>query len=200
MSQANLPLQSNAGPTAGKAASDAFVRVAKYTLARTTVLFGPVVVAVYLTIFIANLGGYVDEIVRNNIAWAIAGMRLGGWLKDVPTEERNQIIEQTMWHMEEEAGLHEPFMARSVRWLWLGLTLDWGETSVDSSPWSSVTKIEAGRHTGGELAHRQAFRSGDSLFAFSRSALVPRRGIGITAMIGPILLFSILLATGPFWA
>lgn len=120
--------------------SSTFSRVAKYTVVRVILLFITVVIAVYLTIFIANLGGYVDEVIRNRIALAIAGMRRGGWLNDVPTEERNEIIEQTMQAMEEAAGLNEPFVIRCFRWLGHGLTLNWGETNIDSSPWSSRTK------------------------------------------------------------
>jgi len=112
--------------------SSTFSRVAKYTVVRAILLFITVVIAVYLTIFIANLGGYVDEVIRNRIAWAIAGMRQGGWLNDVPTEERNEIIEQTMQAMEEAAGLNEPFVIRCFRWLGHGLTLNWGESWIGS--------------------------------------------------------------------
>jgi peptide/nickel transport system permease protein len=110
-----------------KVTSSTFSRVAKYTTVRVIVLLITAVVAVYLAIFVANLGGFVDRIVETNITLAIAGMRQGGWLRGVPAEEQAQIIEQTMWQMEEAAGLHEPFLIRTGRWLWRGLTLDWGE-------------------------------------------------------------------------
>jgi len=74
------------------------------------------------------LGGYVDEIFRGQIAQAIAGRVQGGWLSDVPAAEKNRIIEETMWSMEEAIGLHEPFLLRTLRWLVHGLTLNLGET------------------------------------------------------------------------
>ena len=123
-----------------KANSSTVSRVVKYTSVRAILLFMTVVVAVYLTIFVANLGGYIDEIIRNNIAHAIMGMRMGGWLEDLPTEERNEIIEQTMLEMEDEAGLNEPFMLRCFRWLGHGLKLNWGEINVDTDSWSRVAK------------------------------------------------------------
>ncbi len=47
-------------------------RVAKYTLMRVGTMAVTVVVGVYLTILIANMGGYVDEIMRGNIRENIA--------------------------------------------------------------------------------------------------------------------------------
>ena len=58
-----------------------FPRVARYTLVRAAVLSVTAIVAVYLAILVANLGGFVDQIVESNIHQAIAGMRLGGWLR-----------------------------------------------------------------------------------------------------------------------
>ena len=44
-----------------------FVRVSRYVVMRLLVLFATVVVGVYLTIMIANMGGYVDQIMRGEI-------------------------------------------------------------------------------------------------------------------------------------
>ena len=113
-----------------KAIFNTFSRVSKYTIVRLIMLFITVTIGVYLTILVANLGGYVDEIFRGMIDQSIAGRILGGWLEDVPTEEKFEIIEQTRWAMEEAYGLHEPFLLRTVRWLYHGLTLNLGETSL----------------------------------------------------------------------
>jgi len=45
-----------------KSISRTFTRVAKYTLVKGVMLFFTVAVAIYITILIANLGGYMDEI------------------------------------------------------------------------------------------------------------------------------------------
>ncbi|MBN1484625.1 MAG: ABC transporter permease subunit [Chloroflexia bacterium] len=102
-------------------------RLARYTAVRAVSLAFTVVVAVYLIILIANLGGFVDVVIRNNISWAIAMRIRGGWLRDVSLEERMALVEETQAAMEEAAGLNEPFMLRCFRWLGQGLRLDWGE-------------------------------------------------------------------------
>ncbi len=101
----------------------------KFVAVRTVVLVSAVVAGVYITILIANYGGYVDEIMRGRIAQSIDGMIMGGWLRDTPTEEKFAIIEQTTLAMEEAAGLNEPFLLRTFRWLGDGLTLNWGEST-----------------------------------------------------------------------
>ncbi len=102
-------------------------RVARYTIVRTAALLVAVTIAVYLTIVVANLGGYVDEIIKSRIDLQVAGAVLGGWLRDKPTEEKFEIIEQTIEEMRQAAGIYEPFVVRCLRWLRHGLTLDWGE-------------------------------------------------------------------------
>lgn len=109
-------------------ATNPFARIAKYTLVKGISLVVTVVLGVYLTILVANLGGHVDEIFRGMIAQTIMGRVQGGWLDDVPEEERDQIIEQTVWEMEEAYGLHQPFLLRTARWLFNGLTFNLGET------------------------------------------------------------------------
>lgn len=101
----------------------------KFLAIRTAVLVSAVVAGVYITILIANYGGYVDEIIRGRIAQSIDGMIMGGWLRDTPTEEKFAIIEQTTLAMEEAAGLNQPFLLRTFRWLGDGLTLNWGESN-----------------------------------------------------------------------
>ena len=44
-----------------------FGRVGRYTLTRLVVLFFTMVVGIYLTILIANMGGYVDTIMKAEI-------------------------------------------------------------------------------------------------------------------------------------
>lgn len=105
----------------------------RYSIRRLLTLAAAVVLAVFLTIIIANLGGYVDEVIRAQIDFAIVGMVQGGWLRDTPEAERMAIIEQTTQSMQEAAGLNEPFLLRTVRWLKQGLTLDWRVTRDPSS-------------------------------------------------------------------
>ncbi len=109
-------------------------RVGKYAAVRAAVLFLTVVVAVYAMILVANLGGYVDEVVRSNIDFAV-GMSLRE--SGLTPEERHETTERLAEALYEAAGLNEPFFVRSFRWLRRGLTLDWGHTTTGSVLWSS---------------------------------------------------------------
>jgi ABC-type Fe3+ transport system permease subunit len=62
MTATDLPLRASAkSTTKPKAPSGTFSRLAKYTGVKVLVLFLTVVVAVYVTILIANMGEYVDD-------------------------------------------------------------------------------------------------------------------------------------------
>lgn len=104
-------------------------RVFRYTLFKALTLFLSVVIGLYLTILVINLGGYVDEIFRSQITESISAQIKDGWLRLTPEPERTQIINQTTWDMEEARGLHQPFALRSLRWLVNSLTLDLGNSS-----------------------------------------------------------------------
>ena len=93
---------------------------------RIVAILAAVIIAVFLTIFIANLGGYVDDIVKSQIDETIAGMVQGGWLRGVPAEEKAEIVNRTIEAWREAEGLNEPFLLRCFRWLRKGLLLDWG--------------------------------------------------------------------------
>src|SRR5512135_1743746 len=77
MSEASVPFDTKLeAPIKRSATLSTLSRVARYTLVRMIVLFLTVVVAVYLTILIANMGGYVDQIqkaqIQENVASLIA--------------------------------------------------------------------------------------------------------------------------------
>ncbi len=72
---------------------------------------------------------------------SISAMIWEGWIQDVTDEaERLKIIEETRTAMEETMGLNEPFINRSLRWLWQGLRLDLGKASA--SHWFSTQNDE----------------------------------------------------------
>ncbi|MFN2218139.1 MAG: ABC transporter permease subunit, partial [Anaerolineae bacterium] len=108
-------------------------RVFRYTVVRMAAILAAVVVAVFLTIFVANLGGYVDDIVRSQIDQTVAARVQGGWLRELPADERFEIVEQTIASWREAAGLNEPFLLRCLRWLRKGLLLDWGNARSASA-------------------------------------------------------------------
>ena len=128
MTATDLPLRSSKEAVRENARPSTLARIARYTIVRAIVMALTVIIAVWVTIFIANLGGYVDVIIESRIDQVLMAMALGGWLSDLPTEEKFAIIDETRAAMVEAEGLNEPFLIRTVRWLEDGLTLDWGES------------------------------------------------------------------------
>jgi peptide/nickel transport system permease protein len=108
----------------------ALARVARYSGVRAAGLLLSVVVAVYLAIIIANLGGYVDNVIASNIDLAVFAIGRSDEFHAMPTEERMAAMDLIRESMREAAGLNEPFLLRTIRWLGRGLTLDWGESRV----------------------------------------------------------------------
>ena len=102
-------------------------RFFRFIFRRVLLLAGTVIVAVYLSILVANYGGYIDEIIRGRIANQMMGQVQGGWLSEESPEEREAIINETVAAMEEAAGLNRPFPLRSLSALWDGLLLRWEE-------------------------------------------------------------------------
>lgn len=128
MTEATLPLQPGAeAPAEAKPKSDAWARIAKYAIVKAIALFVTVVVGVYLTILIANMGGYVDEIRKGQIREQVAMLVLNDQsLQNMSLEERNQQIEEMIRLREERLGLDDPFIVRSFSFLWDALTLNLG--------------------------------------------------------------------------
>ena len=105
------------------------LRVMRYVLVRILTLFVTVVVGVYLTILIANMGGYVDEILRAQIREDVQQQAMNNpSFKVLSNEERNQRIAETVALREKRAGLDQPFAVRSFRFLKNALTLNLGWT------------------------------------------------------------------------
>ena len=106
------------------------VRVLGYTSMRGLSLFITAVIAVYITILVANMGGYVDEIMKGLIEENLTFMTKSGWLKDLPPDEKLKAIDEARQAMYEAEGPNQPFVLRSLRWLKNGLTLNLGESRI----------------------------------------------------------------------
>ncbi|UYG09084.1 ABC transporter permease [Halomonas sp. M4R1S46] len=102
-------------------------RLLLYTVKRLLALFVTVLVGVYLTIVIANMGGQVDELRRVQIrSEAAEAVRADPAFQDMPAEERNALIERQVAFEVERLRLDEPFLVRSVDYLQRALRLDLG--------------------------------------------------------------------------
>ena len=107
---------------------DAFISFGKFSVRRITTLFITVVVGLYITILIANMGGYVDQIFEGMIAEQMMAYGFGKAAREIPEEEREARLAEIQWQLEESMGLHTPFFTRTIRWLVYGLTLNFGES------------------------------------------------------------------------
>jgi len=103
------------------------VRMLRYTSLRLIALFFTVVVGVYLTILIANMGGKVDDIRRAQIREQIDLMASENRaLQMMPTEQREKIIAEQVALKEKQYHLDQPFLVRSFAYLRDALTLNLG--------------------------------------------------------------------------
>jgi peptide/nickel transport system permease protein len=137
MSQATLPLPKEAAAEAAPAAkrgTSTLSRVLRYTLVRSVALFVTVVVGVYLTVLIANMGGHVDVIrralIRDFVNQSFFGNRE---FQQLPREQREQIIADIVAVEERRLGLDQPFLVRSFGFLGQALSLDLGRAEYLTS-------------------------------------------------------------------
>jgi len=145
MTQQAIPIQSDSVPMESpKLTSNAFVRVLRYASLRIFTLFLTTVVGVYLTILIANMGGYVDEIQRATIREDVNQiMRNDISFRSLTQEERNSRVSEMIRIREERVGLDQPFLVRSVRFLSNALTLNlgWAQNMASDSGSRQVRNI-----------------------------------------------------------
>jgi peptide/nickel transport system permease protein len=107
--------------------SSTFLRVFRYSLVRIVSMMVTVIIAVYLTILIANMGGYVDTIMRNEIRDNITqGILANPNYRSLSTEAKAELIQTKIATEENRLGLNQPFVVRSVRYLKNALTLNLG--------------------------------------------------------------------------
>lgn len=106
---------------------DTLKRVLKYSGVRLLSLFITVVVGVYLTILIANMGGYVDQMMKAEIQERIT-MEVGrsDAYKNMDPATRNELAQEMIQNEIERLNLDQPMLLRSVRFLRNALTLNLG--------------------------------------------------------------------------
>jgi peptide/nickel transport system permease protein len=110
-----------------KANIDAMLRLGRYAGLRLIALFFTVVAGVYITVLVANMGGYVDDIKRGQIRETIVlAASLDPEFREIPAEERTRILEERIRLEEQRQGLDRPFVARSFSYLFSAIRLDLG--------------------------------------------------------------------------
>ncbi len=108
-------------------AKSTFARVVRYSAVRLLILFVTVVIGIYLTIIIANMGGHVDDIMRGEIRDRInQQFAQNPAMQKMAPDQRKQLLEQTITLEEHRVGLDQPIAVRNFRFLTNALTLNLG--------------------------------------------------------------------------
>jgi len=112
-------------------------RLGRYLIRRFLTLLATLIVGVYIAVVVANLGGYVDDIISANIDDALAFMGMGGGFRGMTPEEIESYFQETRLQMQEAAGLNQPFALRCLRWTYSALTFQWVSQEVwDALPYT----------------------------------------------------------------
>ncbi len=119
-------------------------RILRYTATRLITLLLTTIVGAYLTIIIANMGGYVDEIrkalIREEIAVFVG---LSPQYSHLTPSQRRELVDQLAEVEFQRLGLAQPFWGvRSIRYLGNALTLNLGRAEfLTSDSGSSQVRI-----------------------------------------------------------
>ena len=126
---------------AGKKFRDStFARVSRYVITRLLTLFVTVVIGVYLTILIANMGGFVDDIMRGEIRDRVTQSIVNNpSAQSMDPEVRRKLILDSIAAEEERMGLNVPVAVRNARYLANALTLQLGRAINMTSDAGSKT-------------------------------------------------------------
>jgi peptide/nickel transport system permease protein len=120
-------LRLRASATEAKPPPSTFSRVARYALVRMVTLGLTVLVGAFVAIVLINFGGFIDDIFRDRISWALLGM--GSSMSDMPVEQKFEILDQMEQQMIEAYHLNEPFLLRCGAWLLRAVTFNWESPS-----------------------------------------------------------------------
>jgi len=111
-----------------------FLRVARFTALRVLSLSVTVVIAIYLTILIANMGGYVDTIIKSEIEETITmSAAANPQMRAMAPDVRAKLIKDRIAAEEQRQGLNTPVAVRNVSYLRDALTLNLGRAINMSS-------------------------------------------------------------------
>ena len=109
-------------------------RLSLFVVRRVVALLFTVLVGVYVTILIANMGGRVDELRRLQIESTVAEqVRADPAFNDLSAEERNELIQERVQLETERLNLDEPFIWRSFDYLRQAILLDLGRAEQMTS-------------------------------------------------------------------
>jgi len=121
--------QTGATKVSSKKRPNAWLRLARYTGIKLIALAFSITVGMYLTILVANMGGYVDEIMKGQIRERISlSVSMDPEMKLLTQAERLEKINAQIALEEKRLGLDQPFIKRSFRFLVDAMTLNLGRS------------------------------------------------------------------------
>ena len=111
-----------------------FGRVAKYSVVRLVSLFVTVVIGIYLTIMIANMGGYVDTMMKSEISETVTmQIQMNPVYENLNPAEKKALTDAKIQNEIERLNLDQPLAVRTVRYMRNALTLNLGRSLRISS-------------------------------------------------------------------
>ena len=109
-------------------------KLATYIVKRGIILLLTVVIAAYMTIIVANMGGYVDEIIKSDLYLSISqNIRQNPAYKALNETQIRWLINATYTNELKKIGFDKPFIYRSFSYLRDALTLSLGRALFISS-------------------------------------------------------------------
>jgi peptide/nickel transport system permease protein len=123
-----LAAPASSSPVSRKAfGNSTFMRMVKYVALKLVTMAFTVTIGVYLTIMIANMGGYVDTIMRNEIRdETTQSMIANPANRNLDRDVLQKLIQEKIASQEKRLGLDQPFAIRSINYLRNSLTLNLG--------------------------------------------------------------------------
>jgi peptide/nickel transport system permease protein len=124
-----LPGKRRIGLAKRSVALETLTRLVRYIFTRGIALFLAAVIGVYLTILIANMGGYVDQIKIGEIREQVGASVLANpALQGRPASEIKKYVEEQVQLEIKRLGLDKPFILRSFGYLTTALSLSLGRS------------------------------------------------------------------------
>jgi len=109
-------------------------RVFKYSGVRLLSLFITVVIGIYMTIMIANMGGYVDTMMKAEIQERVTmQIAMNPAFRTMDSATKNQLTQERIQSEVERLNLDQPVVLRSIGFLKNALTLNLGRAQNISS-------------------------------------------------------------------
>jgi peptide/nickel transport system permease protein len=112
-----------------KKSANSLLRILKYSAIRLVSLLASLVIAIFLTIMIANMGGYVDRIRMGEIRETIVqAARNNPANRSLSSDEFQALVNERVYQEAHSQGLDRPFVMRAFAYMKNALTLNLGNS------------------------------------------------------------------------